>query len=64
MSFLVSFAPESNDHPEPIYQVIFKTRRGRPYRALFVVRDRTVFILHVRGPGQDFVAPNEIANPN
>jgi plasmid stabilization system protein ParE len=48
-------APESQDHSELIRQVLFKTKRGRPYRALFVVRDRDAFVLHVRGPGQNFL---------
>jgi plasmid stabilization system protein ParE len=47
-----SLAAESSDHSVTIQQVIFRTRRGKPYRALFTVRDQTVFILHVRGFGQ------------
>jgi hypothetical protein len=43
-------APESHSHPEPIRQALFKTRRGRPYRALFVIQDMNVFVLHVRVP--------------
>ena len=58
-----AFAPESEDHGEDIYHVIFKTRRGLPYRALFIIRDRTVFILHVRGPGQDLVSEDELKLP-
>src|SRR5258708_22566103 len=57
-------APESHDHPEPIRQALFKTRRGRPYRALFVIRDVKVFVLHVRGPGQDVLRSSEIRTPN
>ena len=49
-------ALESEDHPESIRQIIFKTRSGRPYRALFIVRESDVFVLHVRGPGQDLLA--------
>ncbi len=56
-------APESEDHPETIFQVVFKTRRGRPYCALFVIRSRNVFVLHVRGPGQRLLAPDEIRKP-
>ena len=57
-------APESHDHPEPIRQALFKTRRGRSYRALFVIRDINVFVLHVRGPGQDVLRSGEIRKPN
>lgn len=48
-------APESARYESEIRQVLFKTRRGRTYRALFTVVGRGVFILHVRGPGQDLV---------
>jgi plasmid stabilization system protein ParE len=50
-------APENEDHPELIRHILFKTRRGRTYRALFVVRD---LILHVRGPGQRLLRPDEL----
>ena len=53
-------APESEDHPEPIHQVLFKTKRGRRYRALFSVRENEVFVLHVRGPGQRLLRPDEL----
>ncbi len=53
-------APESEDHTEQIRQVIFRTKRGRPYRALFVLRDKEVFVLHVRGPGQRLLRPDEL----
>lgn len=56
-------APEDDDHDESIRQVVFKTRRGLPYRALFVVRGKDVFVLHVRGPGQDLMSPDEIDLP-
>lgn len=57
-------APENERHPEPIRQVLFKTRRGRTYRALFVVRGSDVFVLHVRGPGQRPLEPGEIISPD
>jgi plasmid stabilization system protein ParE len=53
-------APESDDHPEPIRQVTFKTKRGRRYRALFSIRNQEVFVLHVRGPGQRLLRPDEL----
>lgn len=56
-------APESDDHAESIQQAIFKTRRGRPYRALFVIRDRDVYVLHIRGPGQNLLGPDEVRTP-
>lgn len=56
----LGLAPESEIHPEAIRQIVFKTRRGRSYRALFIIRDSNVFVLHVRGPGQNLVEPDEI----
>lgn len=35
-----------------IYQALFKTRRGNPYRLLFEVTDTELRILRVRGLGQ------------
>lgn len=57
-------APEDEDHGETIRNVIFKTRRGLPYRALFVIRDDRVHVIHVRGPGQDLVKPDDIGLPD
>jgi plasmid stabilization system protein ParE len=56
-------APESGDHPEQIRQTIFKTRRGRSYRALFLIRDQNVYVLHVRAPGQDYIADDDLRLP-
>jgi plasmid stabilization system protein ParE len=54
-----------NEHVEfEVRETLFKTRRGLIYRILFTVRADTVFILHIRGPGQDFVAAMEIRNPD
>lgn len=35
-----------------VRQVLFKTKRGRIYRAVFHIDGEAVFILRVRGPGQ------------
>lgn len=56
-------APESQGRPEIIRQAVFKTRRGRPYRAPFMIRDQNVFVLHVRGPGQNLLGPDEVREP-
>ena len=50
-------APESEDHEEEIRHIVFKTRQGRKYRALFVIRGNCVFVTNLRGPGQDLVPP-------
>jgi len=56
-------APEISDHEDEIRNVIFKTRRGKKYRCLFLIREGTVHVLHIRGPGQDLVAPDRLRLP-
>jgi plasmid stabilization system protein ParE len=56
-------APESDRYDDVIRLALFKTRRGRTYRALFVIADHTVHIIHVRGPGQDLLSPDQIVPP-
>lgn len=48
-------APESEAHREKIRQALFRTKSGKTYRTLFVIRDHDVFVLHIRGPGQDLL---------
>lgn len=57
-------APEDRDHPETIRQFLFKTRRGRTYRALFTVSGDRVYVLHIRGPGQQAMPPAEVEKPS
>ena len=56
-------APESEFFHEPIREHFFKTRHSRPYRMLFVVRGEVVYVIHVRGPGQDLMSLDEIQIP-
>ena len=60
----MGLAPESEDHAEDIRQLPFKTRQGMTYRALFVIRGDLVFVIHLRGPGQDTMSPDEIQPPD
>lgn len=53
-------AHEHDDCELDVRQALFKTRRGRVYRALFFLEGRDVFILRVRGPGQAPVDPDEL----
>lgn len=46
-----------------VREILFRTRRGLIYRILFTIRENKVFILHVRGPGQDFVSAMELRHP-
>lgn len=45
---------------EEIRECVFKTRHGKPYRLLFTIVGKEVRILHVRGPGQDFMTADEL----
>ena len=40
-------------------QFLFKTRRGRFYRALFTIKADELVILRLRGPGQPLLEPHE-----
>ena len=53
-------ADESADLDIDVSQALFKTRRGRVYRALFLIEGEQVFILRVRGPGQAPIHPEEL----
>lgn len=53
-------AEEADAFSEPVRQILFRTKRGNTYRALFVVRDQSVTIATVRGPGQPPVSENEL----
>lgn len=53
-------APEGEFFEREVRQVLFKTRRGRTYRALFTIEGDEVLILRVRGPGQPPLQPDEM----
>ena len=55
-----AIAVESANVEYDIQEVLFKTRKGKPYRLLFTILDEEVLVLRVRGPGQDFVPENEL----
>ena len=48
-------SPESVDHPFDVHQVTFKTKSGNQYRMLYEINETAVFILTIRGVGQDVV---------
>lgn len=56
-------APESNLFPEPLFQILFRTRRGRTYRALYIIRGDIVHVLRIRGPRQNLVSQSDIEPP-
>lgn len=45
-------ADENSELDTDVKQALFKTRRGRTYRILFLIESSQVYILRVRGPGQ------------
>jgi plasmid stabilization system protein ParE len=55
-------AHENQDIELEVKQVLFKTKRGRIYRAVFHVDGVDVFILRVRGPGQAPITKDEFAS--
>lgn len=51
--FALPLAPEDQFAHNEVRHFVFKTRRGRRYRAIYTVVDDEVRVLHVRAPGQD-----------
>lgn len=58
------FAPENNFYDDEVRQTLFKTRLGSTYRVIFIIRGETIYILHVRGAGQDVMAREDIELPD
>ncbi len=56
-------APEGRDREESIRQKFFRTRRGRLYRMIYVVREYVVYVLRVRGPGQALMNDPDLQLP-
>jgi len=56
-------APECEGHSFEIRQIFFRTRKGRDNRALYTIRGKDVFVMHIRAPGQDLVSPDELQLP-
>ena len=52
-------ARESREFPEEIRQLIYGKRSGR-YRILYVIRGRTVHVLHVRHGARRTLGPDEV----
>lgn len=56
-------APEGEDHEFEVRQILFRTRKGRDYRALYTIQGSEVYVMHIRAPGQDLVPPEELQLP-
>ena len=52
-----NLAPESASFDEPIRELFYGSGNRGTYRILFVIRDRTVWVLHVRHGSMDQVRP-------
>ncbi len=57
-------APENRDHAETIYNTFFETRYGNRYRCLYIIREDVIYILHIRGFGQDILKPHQLSVPD
>jgi len=57
-------APEGELVGRDVRQALFKTRRGRIYRVLFIVVDDTVHVVAIRGYGQDLATLDDLELPN
>lgn len=54
-------AAEAQDVGLDLRQALFKTRRGRVYRVLFVATAEEVTVLRIRGPGQRLVDRSDLS---
>jgi hypothetical protein len=58
--FSCGLAYENRHFPEEVRHLLFKARKGRAYRTLFIVQGEVVKILCVRAPGAKPVRPEDI----
>ena len=54
-----SLAPENEFVSQEVRSTVFKTRRGRYYRIVFIINGDRVIVTHIRGPGQADVSPED-----
>lgn len=56
-------APEAEKLSIDLYQILFKTPKGRVYRSLFVIIGNTIHFVGVRGAGQDLAGLGDLELP-
>jgi len=56
-------APEADGLAMELRQILFRTRKGSVYRTLFIIRDSVIYILGVRGQGQNLVTAEDLGLP-
>lgn len=57
-------APEDELSDETVRHILFMTRRGNMYRALFIIRGQVAYVFSLRGPGQDLLCAEDIEIPD
>jgi plasmid stabilization system protein ParE len=58
--FIAPVATESDRVGEEVRQIMFRTKSGRTFRALFIIAGSEVKILRVRGAGQTPLSSKDI----
>ena len=53
-------APEAEILGRDLRQILFRTRHGHVYRAVFMIDADEVRVLYVRAPGQDSLTPDDL----
>lgn len=56
----LALASENDDFDYALREVLFKTRRGLVYRAVFTIVGDEVRVLRIRGPGQDDLTREDV----
>jgi hypothetical protein len=56
-------APENECLEFEVRHILFRTRKGRDYRALYTIQGTDVYIMHIRAPGQDLLPPDQLQLP-
>ena len=56
-----SLAPENEQCSVEARQILYRTKSRRVNRALYTIRDTTVYILAIRRPGEDLLTEEELA---
>jgi plasmid stabilization system protein ParE len=59
---IAPLAPESGSFDIKVRHILFRTRSGNTYRAVFTVVEDEVRILRVRAPGQPPLRPKDVAS--
>jgi len=58
--FIYDLAPEDKHFDFEMRQLLFKTRHGRTYRAVYRIDENVVVVLRICGPGQAPLSPDEM----